>query len=535
MLSKKKVHLRKFKLHPITTFIVLILGVMLLSSILSLFQVQANYSKINTSNELENVVVTVDGLFNFEGFKYLISNAARSFVSFTPLSTLIIALVGLSVAHASGLIDAFIKRGTLKINNKFLTFIIIFVATISSIINEVGYVILIPLSALIFLANKRNPLLGITASFCGVAFGYGVTLFAGSTEISLVPYTEKAARLVDSGFHVSLLSNLFAIIAATIVISIVGTYIIENIVAKRIGRYHLLSSNSNEEVGDETKEIKIQDVEAEQQRKLEEEVREKKGLRNAFIALIIFIVLLVYMLIPGLPGSGLLLDMNEKAYINKLFGENAYFQDGFTFLISFLFLVLGVAYAIGAKTVKNDKELIEKSSNYLKDIGFLAALIFFAAQFIAIFKKTNIGTVLVAFISNMIRTLPFGGLPLIIVVLILIGVSGLFITTQTSKWAMLSPVVVPLLMQNNISPQFAQFIFRAGDSMMKGFSPFLAYFVIYLGYLNVYNTEDSPITIRKALSFVAPYCLIISIAWILIVVLMYITGVPLGPNVSPIL
>ena len=532
MLNKKRLHLKKLSLHPITTFIVLIFVVMVLSSILSFFQVQANYSKINNSNELENVSVAVEGLLNFEGFKYLISNAARNFVSFTPLSTLIIALVGLSVAHASGFIDAFIKKGTLKINNKILTFIIIFVATISSIINEVGYVILIPLSALVFLANKRNPLLGITASFCGVAFGYGVTVFAGSAEINLVSYTEKAARLIDSGFHVGLLSNLFAIIASSIAISIVGTYIIENVVSKRIGRYH--NTNSEEELHD-TKEIEIVDVEAEQQRKLEEEVKERKGLKNAFIALLIFVVLFVYMLIPGLPGSGLLLDMNEKAYINQLFGENSYFQDGFTFLISVLFLVVGVAYAKGAKSVKSDKELIEKASIYLKDVGYLSALIFIAAQFISIFKKSNIGVVIVALITNLIRSLPFGGIPLIIVTLLLIAVSGLFVTTQTSKWAMLAPVVVPLLMQNNISPQFAQFIFRAGDSMMKGFSPFLAYFVIYLGYLNVYNNDKDPITIRKALSFVSPYCLIISIAWIFIVGIMYIIGVPIGPGVTPVL
>ncbi len=533
MLEKKKLRLKKFTFHPITTFIFLTLFVMFLSSVFSFLQIQSSYSRINNSNELENVVVSVDGLFNYEGLKYLISNAARNFVSFTPLSTLIIGLIGLSIAHASGFIDSFIKKGTLKINNKFLTFIIIFVATISSIINDVGYVILIPLSALIFLANGRNPLLGITASYCGVAFGYGVTLFAGSAEVNLVPITEQAARLIDSGYHVSLLSNWFIIIISSVIISIVGTYIIENVISKRIGRYRL--NNSAETNIEETKEIKIEAVEMEQQKKLEIEMKEKKGLRLAMLAFFLFVLLFIYMLIPGLPGSGLLLDTNEKVYIKQLFGENAYFQDGFTFLISMMFLVVGVAYAIGAKTIKSDKELIEKASVYLKDVGYLCALIFFASQFIAIFKKSNIGNVIVAFISNIIRQLPFSGLPLVITILILIALSGLFITTQTAKWTILAPSVVPLLMQNNIAPQFTQFIFRAGDSMMKGFTPFLAFFVIYLGYLNVYNTEKKPISIGRALSFVYPYCLLISITWILIIALVYIIGIPIGPNVSPIL
>lgn len=531
MLKRRKTRFKKFTFHPITTFILMTFGVMLLSSLLSAIQLQVSYSKVNASTlQLENVLVAVEGMFNFEGFKFIISNAAKNFVSFTPLSTLLIGLIGLSVAHASGLIDAFIKRGTLGINNKTITFFLIFIATLSSIINEVGYVILIPLSALIFLANGRNPLLGITASFCGVAFGYGATIFAGSTEINLVPITTQAAALIDSSFHVSMLSNLIAIIISSVVVSIVGTFIVENILLKKIGKYRL---TEEEEISSETREIKLEAVEAEEQKRIEVEVREKKGLKNAFIAFMIIILAFIYMIIPNLPGSGLLLDMNESAYINQLFGENSYFQDGFTYLISILFLVTGIAYAIGAKTIKSDKELIEKASNYLKDVGYLVALIFFAAQFIAVFKKTNIGTIIVATIANIIKGISFTGLPLIVTVLLLIAVSGLFVTTQSAKWAILSPVVVPLLMQANLSPQFAQFIFRAGDSMAKGMTPILAYFVIYLGYLNIYNKDKEPITIKKALSFVSPYCLIISITWILIVALIYIVGFPIGPGVYP--
>ena len=531
MKEKRKLKLKRFSFHPITSFIIMTVVVMVISFILSVLEVQATYSKVNTSGELESVLVTVDNMLSIHGIKYIISNAGKVFVTFAPLSTLLMGLIGLSVAHASGLIDAFIKKNTLKVNNTALTFIIIFISTISSIINEVGYVILIPLSALVFLANRRNPLLGITASFCGVAFGYGVTIFAGSAEINLVPITEQAARLVDGGFHVSLLSNWFAIMVSSIVVSIVGTYVIEHQVAKRVGRYHVFQ----EEASSETKEIKIEAVEREQQKRLEAEVREKKGLKYALITFIVFVLLFAYMLIPGYPGSGILLDMNEKAYINQLFGDNAYFQSGFTFLISMLFIALGVAYALGAKTIKNDKEFVEKASNYVKDVGHIIALIFFAALFIAVFKETKIGTLAVAVIANIIRSIPFSGIPLIITVLLLIALSSLFMPTQYTKWAILAPSVVPLLMQNNISPQFTQFLFRAGDSMAKGSTPLLAYFVIYLGFLNIYNTEKDPISIRKAITFISPYFLIIGITWMLIIVLYYIIGIPIGPGVTPVL
>ena len=350
-MKRKKMHLKKFNLHPITTFILLTVLVMILSSILSFLQMQVSYSRVNSvTKSLESTIVAVEGMFNVSGFQYIISNAANNFVAFTPLSTLLIGLIGLSVAYSSGLIDTFIKRCTLNVNNKTITFIIIFLATISSIINDVGYVMLIPLSALIFLANGRNPLLGITASFCGVAFGYGATLFAGTTEMSLVPITESAASLIDS-VHVGMLSNIVAIVISTIVVSLVGTFVIENIILKRIGKYKVSSEDG---LGD-TKEIKLESVSLEEQKRLEIEAKEKKGLRNALVAAILVILLFTYMIIPGLPGSGLLLDMNETGYMYQLFSPNSYLQDGFTYLVSVLLLATGIAYAVGAKTLKSDK------------------------------------------------------------------------------------------------------------------------------------------------------------------------------------
>ncbi len=528
-MKKKKLVARKFKFHPITTFILLTLAVMIISSILARLQLQVPYTVVNSNMTIENTIVTIEGMFNFSGFKFIISEAAKNFVSFSALSTLLVGLIGLSVAHATGLIDTFIRRKTLGISNKTITFILILVATLSSIINDVGYVILIPLSALIFLANGRNPLLGITASFCGVAFGYGATIFAGSSEINLVPITEKAASLIDSAYHVEMLSNLFAIIISSIVLAVVGTFIIEEIIVKRIGKY----KRSDEDDLSNTKELTNTDLQLSEQELLDKDVRERKGLKNAFIALIVMLLIFLYMIIPNLPGSGLLLDMNESAYINQLFGENSYFQEGFTLLTSLLFLVTGIAYAFGAKTIKNDRELISKASEYLKDVGYLVVLVFFASQFIAVFKKTNIGTVIVASLANFIKSLSFTGLPLVIIILIIVAICSFFVTTPAAKWSILAPAVVPVMMQANLSPQFAQFLFRAGESMTKGLTPLLAYFVIYLGYLNIYNRDKDVITIRKALSYVAPYCLIISITWIIIAFLIYIVGIPIGPGVYP--
>ena len=124
---------------------------------------------------------------------------------------------------------------------------------------------------------------------------------------------------------------------------------------------------------------------------------------------------------------------------------------------------------------------------------------------------------------------------IIILSLLVMSISGIFLTSAISKWTIFSPVVVPMMMQSNISPEFAQFVLRAADSMTKGITPFLAYFVIYLGYLNIYNNNKEPITIGKAMSFVTPYFGFAIIAWFVIVVGWYLIGLPLGPVSMPTL
>ena len=161
---------------------------------------------------------------------------------------------------------------------------------------------------------------------------------------------------------------------------------------------------------------------------------------------------------------------------------------------------------------------------------------FFVAQFIAIFRKSNIGMVVTAWLASLLNHLSLSGIPLIIVTVLLIAVSNFLLTSPTSKWMIFSPVVVPMFMQSNISPQFAQIVMRVGDSMTKGFTPLLASFVIYIGYLNIYNLhKDKPYTIRKSLQMITPYFLLISVTWILLVVGWYIIGLPIGPGVSPTL
>lgn len=531
MRDKRKLKLKKFYFHPITVFIFLTFLVVILSGIFSLFEVQATYNTVNlNSKDLEPTLVTVENLLSFDGLKYMISNATKNFLSFGPLGMLLLSLIGITVGEGTGFIETLTKRHISKIPKMTFTFIVIFISIVSSLINEVGYAILIPLVALIYFINNRNPILGIVTAFCGVSFGYGVSIFVGSMEVSLMSYTKQAAMLIDENTHIALTSNLIFIIATTIILSIVGTFIIEKIIAPKIGKY------KKDEEYSKTEQYKVINVEEEEQRQLEKDKYEKKGLRYALIMSIFVLFIFIYSLIPNLPYSGMLLDMKEKTYLNQLFGENSYFQDGFTYLVSLLFILAGIAYGIGSKSIKNDKEIIENASKKFSNFGSILILIFVVSQFIAVFRKSNIGVIFTSWLVSLLEHLSLSGIPLIIVTLIFIAISNLLLTSSANKWMIFSPVVVTTFMQSNISPQFAQVVMRAGDSMTRGFTPLLASFVIYIGYLNIYNLhKEKPYTIKRSLQMITPYFLLISITWILIVVGWYIIGLPIGPGVYPTL
>ena len=528
--NRRKLKLKKFYLHPITIYLLLTFLVLVLSAILSTFQMQATYNTISpTTNELESTLVTVENLLNFDGMKYIFSNAMTNFLSFAPLGMLLLTLFGLSIAKATGFLDTLCKRVLIKIDKKILTFIVIFLATISSLINDVGYVILIPISAMLFLLNNRNPYLGIIAAFAGVSFGYGVSIFVGSMEVNLIPDTTTAARLIDASAHISLTSNLFIIIAFSVILSLVGTIIIEKIIAPRLGKY-----KEKEELSKTEELVIVDEVDAKEleQQKIEKERREKRGLKAAIITGIVVVILFIYSIIPDLPYSGMLLDMEEDTYLGQLFGTNSYFQDGFTYMMALLLTLVGIAYGIGAKSIKNDKDIINGCKETFASIGEILMLIFVVAQFTSVFRETNIGTVIASWCASAVGNIGFTGLPLIIFAIIMIGLANLFVPTASAKWQIFAPVMVPAFMQSNLSAPFAQFILRVGTSITAGITPLLACFAIYIGYLNVYNPDKTkPITIHKSISYLLPYFGIIAITWILLIIGWYLIGLPLGPGV----
>jgi len=504
---------KKFILHPVTSLTLLIIITIITSSLASLFGMQATYIKIHpVTGELQPYLITVRSLFNRTGLNYIISEAMSNFVSFAPLALIIIFVIAFGVLDKSGLLKTFIQKATNSLSRKTITFLLFILGILLNVFMDSAYVILIPLGALIFLYNNRNPLIGIVAGFAAVAFSYSINIFITSIDISLVYYTNMAARVIEPRYQVNLISNLYIMIASVVLMAVVGTYITEKIIVKKVGKYISNEDESNEEVVE----------------------YKRKGFIFASITFTIFTLIYMYMIIPGLPYSGILLDYTENEYIRQLFGPTSSFQNSIPFLIALVLIVTGIAYGIGAETFKKDKDIVNAMSSHMPILSEVIVTIFFAAQFISIFRKTNIGNIIVAWGAELIKVSNFSGIPLIILTLIVIGLVNIFITSSTVKWAIMSPIIVPILMQMNITPEFSQVILRAGDSVTNGITPLLAYFIIYISFMNYYNKDSKEIfTIKKALSLTMPYSIAYTILWILILVSWYLIGLPIGPNTYP--
>ena len=241
----------------------------------------------------------------------------------------------------------------------------------------------------------------------------------------------------------------------------------------------------------------------------------------------------IYFIIPGLPFSGNLLDYSQNLYIDKLFSYDSFFSQGFVFIVTMLFVILGLFYGIGARTIKNNYDLCDNLGHSLDDIGKTIVLIFMASVFINVFKKTNIGTVFTALLTNLVAASSFKGIPLIIATFIAVALSTMLLPNPTAKWTIMASTLVPILMNAGISPEMSQVIFRFAESMTFGLTPVMAYFVIYLGFIEQYNQGSNPIPIFRALKYQIPYVITTGIILLLIIVIWYLVGLPLGFGAIP--
>ena len=337
--------------------------------------------------------------------------------------------------------------------------------------------------------------------FIGITIGYGTGIIYNYQMYELGNITELSAQSITTDYNYALLSNLFILIVSTVVLTIVGTIVLERF-SKKFPRY------------EEEDKLNIS----------------KKASRFTLVILILLLGIVVYSLIPGLPLSGLLLDKGEATYIGKLFGAESPFSQGLLFLIIIALMVCGFVYGNISRNIKNTRDYSKALTKSFEGTGYVFVLMFFISILYEILDWTNISTVITTNIVDFIGATNVSGLILVVIGFISIIIISLLIPSATAKWKLIAPVYVPLFMRANISPTFTQMMFQAADSVGKLFSPIYIYLIIAIGFMNKYSEED--VSIFGTLKKIMPVILILAATWLIIIVGWFMLGIPTGINAN---
>lgn len=478
--------------HPATLFAIFALGVIIISGIAAQFNLEVTHP--GTGEKIAPVsLLTVAGLHR------IITSMVTNFTSFAPLGVVLVALLGIGIAESSGLIGSALRLLVVSAPRGLLTFVIVFCGVLSNAASEVGYVLLVPLGAIIFLAVGRHPIAGLAAAFAGVSGGYSANLVLGTVDPLLSGLTQEAAQIIDPGYLVNPACNWYFMFVSTFFITTAGTWVTEKIVIPRLGPYQ-------------------GDAKPEELRKLTGE--EKRGLWFALAAGLMLSALILWGLIPS---GGFLRSAEDGSILHSPFMNG---------IVTFIFLgagVTGIAYGVGARTLRNDSDVMKGMGKAMETLGIYLVLCFFAAQFVAYFKWTNLGMILAVEGAIFLEALGLGPIPLIMCFILLSAFINMFMGSASAKWAILAPVFVPMLMLVGFSPELTQVSYRVGDSVTNIISPMMSYFALIIAFMERYQKDAG---IGTLIATMLPYTFVFLIIWSILLGIWVALDIPLGPGAT---
>lgn len=485
--------------HPATLFAILALIVIVLSWITSQFGVSVAHPGTGET-------VTPVNLLSVDGLHRILTGLVTNFTSFAPLGTVLVALIGIGVAEHSGLIGAALRLLVLSSPRMLLTPILVFAGVMSNMASEIGYVLLVPLAGLIFIAAGRHPILGMAAAFAGVSGGYSANLLIGTIDPLLSGLSQEAARIVDPAYTVTPLANWYFMIASTPLITLLGWFVTEKIVAHRFP------------------EAPPQEhVQADDPQSQRLSAAERRGLWYAIAAVAIFSLILIWSILPpgSLPGAGFLRNPADGDLLRSPF------LSGVVAIIFLYGVIAGIAYGVGAGTIKSDADVIKGMSQSMATLGSYLVLVFFAAQFVAFFNWTQLGLVLAVKGAASLEALGLSAIPLFICFILLTAVTNLFMGSASAKWALMAPVFVPMFMLLGYSPELTQVAYRVGDSVTNIISPMMSYFALIIAFFQRYEPKAG---IGTLVAVMLPYSMVFLLGWSLMFALWLGFGLPIGPD-----
>lgn len=483
--------------HPAIIFVIMIGILAIIAQICAWAGVSVSY--YDAKAESESTIKAI-GLLNAEGIRYMFASLVDNFTSFAPLGVVLVAMLGVGVAEDAGFFNAGLKKMLSNVPPMILTAAVVFTGIVSNIASDAGYVVVVPLGAMIFAAAGKHPIAGLAAAFAGVSGGFSANLIFGPTDVLLGGITNEALRAANIDYTVYPQANWYFLIVSTFVLTIVATLVTEKVVIPNLGQYTGTYVHEDKPLTD----------------------LEKKGLKNSLIAFLVFAIVMAILMVPE---NAILREANAEGKMTL----EAFMGKGLIAAILFMFLIPGYVFGRTTGKFKNSTDLIGAMTKSMESMSGFLVLAFFAAQFVSFFAYTNLGTILSVKGAEFLESIKLTGVPLVILFIILSAFINLFIGSASAKWAIMAPIFVPMFMNMGLSPELSQMAYRIADSSTNIISPLMNYFAMIVIFMQKYDKDRG---LGTLISTMLPYSIAFLIFWTLLLVGWMIFKIPLGPGVA---
>jgi len=490
---------------PAVLFLILMVAVWFVSWWLSSVQ----FAEIDPRS---GAPIAIKNLLEGVSLTAFMAEMVRTFVNFPPLGVVLVAMLGLGVAEHTGFISASLRAALTVTPKALLTPALIAVGVLSHVAVDAGYVLVIPLGAVIFYAAGRHPLAGIAAAFAGVSGGFSATFFVPSSlDPLLAGLTQAAAQITDPSVTVNPLNNYYFTTASTFLIVLIGWILTDKVIEPRLRTTAI--------DGDPTQMPTMQPLTA----------AEKTGLLWSAVSMLIAAGLLVASVLPEsspwrAPAGTPLVDGQSDLLVAA-----APLMQSIVALIFVFFLVPGIVYGYVSGSAKSHRDIVAGMSKAMSGMGYYIVMAFFCAQFIYAFGQSGLGALFAIKGANALQAL---GLPMamtLIGIVLLSGSVNLLIGSASAKWALIGTVMVPMLMQLGVSPDLTQAAYRVGDSSTNIITPLLPYFPLIVVFCQKYVKGAG---IGTLLALMLPYSITLLVCWTAFLIGFWALGIPLGVGSS---
>ncbi|MGY3715819.1 AbgT family transporter [Sutcliffiella cohnii] len=474
---------------PIVLFFILC-GIVLLASFIT------SYFNVSAVHPGTGEVVAANNLLNGAGFADFVSSMVTNFSNFPPLGMVLVMMIGVGLAEQSGFFTSLLKRTVIATPKRIIIPSIILIAIVANAAGDAGPIVLPPLAATVLMAFGYHPLVGLVVAYASTLGAFCANLIIGMSDTLAAGFTQIGAQTVDPEYIANPAMNYYFLVVSALFLMLVSLWVTHKFTIPRFGTY----------TGELPQMEKVTDT-------------ERRGLKWAGIATIVFAIVIVAMLIPE---NGVLRNAETGSIL-----ANSPFMNGIVPLLTMLFFIPGLFYGIGAKTINNSKDFGEMLGKSMSTMGPYIVLVFAAAQMLAFFSASNLGPIIAIKGAEFLNDIGFTGVPLIVAFVIFVAFVNLLIGSASAKWAILAPVFVPMFMFLDYHPAFTQVLYRIGDSITNPITPMLPYLVLLLSFAKKY---DKNIGLGTLISALFPYTIFFGIFWIVLIVVWYLFGIPVGPE-----